>query len=129
MPTLVPRLCNTEEQVTVGGEAACEAAWAPGALRLSAPRVIEALGGKWSGGHHWTLAPFLALTLQRPRDHHKEGGVGTTLLWLERGGRDLGKGSRNWVPPGEEASLGGRAPPSLAKMGWWECLTEEDVGR
>lgn len=75
------------------------------------------------------MAPFLALTLQRPRDHHKEGGVGTTLLWLERGAGDLGKGSRNWGPPGEEASLGGGAPPSLAKMGLWECFTEEDVGR
>lgn len=32
------------------------------------------------GGHRWTLAPFLALTLQRPRDHH-EGGMETTLLW------------------------------------------------
>lgn len=26
------------------------------------------------------MAPFLALTLQRPRDHH-EGGMETTLLW------------------------------------------------
>lgn len=55
--------------------------------------------------------------------------MGTTLLWLERGAGDLGKGSRNWGPPGEEASLGGGAPPSLAKMGLWECFTEEDVGR
>lgn len=72
------------------------------------------------------MAPFLALTLQRPRDHH-EGGMETTLLWAafslgawpwpEGGSGDTGKEGKETGPLGEEVSLGRGAPPSLAKMG------------
>lgn len=85
------------------------------------------------------MAPFSALPLQRPRDHHEQlrGGNSTGKAPPLRPGlgQRVGLGTQGregqggWGPLREQASLGGGAPPSLAKTRRWECLTKEDVGR
>lgn len=62
------------------------------------PEGHKALGARgW--GYRWTLAPFSALTLQRPRDHHEQ----------PRGGNATGKapapGAWPW-PEGEAGDTG-----------------------